>query len=198
MSAMLYATEQLRRRLRLSNLDLVEPSGQDGRMCQYLAVIHQLTLHGVLSSFDGHDLEAAMINWLLEHHDDVVGYHGERGDMAEVVQLHDTWTELDFHAVVSATAQGDHNTLASILALLKTRGLHAQAKVHDWRGVPHDMLVYAHDIYDVVPFLTIHLGYASCCRGKSWRPDAAQMATGERARWPESERPVASRGRLMD
>ena len=98
LSAMLYATEQLRRRLRLSNLDLVEPSGQDGRMCQYLAVIHQLTLHGVLSSFDGHDLEAAMINWLLEHHD-VVGYHGERGDMAEVVQLHDTWTELDFHAV---------------------------------------------------------------------------------------------------
>ena len=46
---MFYATEQLRRRLRLSNLDLIEPPGQDGRSCQYLAIIHQLTLHGVLS-----------------------------------------------------------------------------------------------------------------------------------------------------
>ena len=31
---MFYATEQLRRRLRLSNLDLIEPPGQDGRVCQ--------------------------------------------------------------------------------------------------------------------------------------------------------------------
>ena len=46
---MFYATEQLRRRLRLSNLDLIEAPGQDGRSCQYLAIIHQLTLHGVLS-----------------------------------------------------------------------------------------------------------------------------------------------------
>ena len=44
---MFYATEQLRRRLRLSNLDLIEPPGQDGRLCQYLAIIHQLMLHMV-------------------------------------------------------------------------------------------------------------------------------------------------------
>ena len=65
---MLYATEQLRARLRRDNLDLFEPSGQDGRVCQYLAIIHQLALHGVLSSLHVHELEAAMISWLLEHH----------------------------------------------------------------------------------------------------------------------------------
>ena len=37
---MLSATERLRRRLRPSELDLFEPAGQDGRTCQYLAVIH--------------------------------------------------------------------------------------------------------------------------------------------------------------
>ena len=156
---MLDATEQLRRRLRRDNLDLFEPSGQDGRVCQYLAIIHQLTLHGVLSSLHATDLETAMINWLLEHHDDVVGFHGERGDMAEVVLLRDSWTELDFLDVVSGTAQGDHTTLAAVLAWLKEHGLHAEARVFDWRGAPHDQTVHANQIYAVMPFLTIRLGY---------------------------------------
>ena len=109
---MLSATERLRRRLRPSELDLFEPAGQDGRTCQYLAVIHQLELHGVITSFDARELEEAMISWLLDHHDDVVGepgFHGERGDMAEVAVLRDSWTERDFRAVISGDAQGDHN-----------------------------------------------------------------------------------------
>ena len=74
---MLSATERLRRRLRPSELDLFEPAGQDGRTCQYLAVIHQLELHGVITSFDARELEEAMISWLLDqHHDDVVGEPG--------------------------------------------------------------------------------------------------------------------------
>ena len=44
-----------------------------------LGIIHQLMLHGVLSSLHAHELDAAMINWLLEHHDDVVGFHGAGG-----------------------------------------------------------------------------------------------------------------------
>ena len=79
-----------------------------------------------------------MINWLLEQHDDVVGLHGARYDMAEITVLRDSWTALEFDSVITRTAQGDHNTLAVILAWLKERGIHAQAQVFDWRGASHD------------------------------------------------------------
>ena len=80
--------------------------------------------------------------------------------MAEVSLLRDSWTELDFLDVVSGTAQGDHATLAAVLAWLKEQGVHAEARVFDWRGAPHDQTVHANQVYAVTPFLTIRLGYA--------------------------------------
>ena len=46
--------QQLERRLRSRGLFLIEPDGQDGRLCQDLAILHQLklnnasTAHGLL------------------------------------------------------------------------------------------------------------------------------------------------------
>ena len=55
------ALRQLQQRLCPLGLDVVEPPGQDGRTCQYLAIIHQLELHGVVNHFVAAQLEQRMI-----------------------------------------------------------------------------------------------------------------------------------------
>ena len=62
--------QQLERRLRSRGLFLIEPDGQDGRLCQYLAILHQLklnnasTVHGLCEAYA---LESEMIEWLAGH-----------------------------------------------------------------------------------------------------------------------------------
>ena len=113
------ALRQLQQRLCPLGLDVVEPPGQDGRTCQYLAIIHQLELHGVVNHFVAAQLEQRMIDWLLQHQSDVTGIHAARGDEADVSLLSDCWTEQDFHSLLARRAWGDHFTLASPPQLLQ-------------------------------------------------------------------------------
>ena len=68
----------------------------------------------MITSFDARELEEAMISWLLDHHDDVVGFHGERGDMAEVAVLRDSW----IRAAESAAAAARRAAAASSSTVL--------------------------------------------------------------------------------
>ena len=159
---MLYATEQLRARLRLSNLGLFEPSGQDGRVCQYLAIIDQLKLNGAHAeprTSDAYELESDMIEWLDAHAADVTGVNAVRGDEAELTLLRDCWTDLDFLALRRRTAWGDHCSLSSVLSMLGERGICAQAYVYDFCGEEYDSLIHAPEIYGVVPTMTLKLAF---------------------------------------
>ena len=149
-------------RLAALGLELFEPALQDGRRCQYLAVLDQLVRFGALPSTgrDAARLESDMIAWLEQHQDDVTGVHGARGDAAEVALLRHGWTDADFVAVVAGSAEGDHLTLAALLAMLKeVHGIHAEAFLYHWAGEAYDGHIRANDIYGIVPAITVFLGY---------------------------------------
>ena len=154
--------QQLEARLRSRGLRLFEPSGQDAPLCQYLAVIRQLELHGVRASLFGggaYALESTLIKWLGKHADDVVSIHGERGMQAELSLLRHSWTESDYGKLRSRTAWGDHYTLAAMTAMFKEHGVHARVEVFDSRGESYDKPIIAEAIYGVVPTMTLRLAF---------------------------------------
>ena len=94
--------EQLERRLRSRGLGLVEPDGQDGRLCQYIAIIHQLKLNhapAVQATSNAYAMESHMLWWLDIHGADITSVHAIRGDEAELSLLRDSWTDIDLHAL---------------------------------------------------------------------------------------------------
>ena len=155
--------QRLAGRLRANNYILVEPSGQDGRSCQWLAVVDQLESCGALlrGQTTAAQFEEKLIAWLVAHQGDVVSMHAQRNDMAGVTLLRHYWTDIDFRRAVSVQGdQGDHCSLAVILAMIKdVWGVHASVCISDWRGVDYDTTVYAPNRYDVVPTVSIDLGY---------------------------------------
>ena len=85
--------EQLQRRLRSRRLCLVEPDGQDGRLCQYIAIIHQLKLNGVpavQATRSAYALESETLEWFEARAQDITGIHTVRGDEAGLSLLRDS------------------------------------------------------------------------------------------------------------
>ena len=154
--------DHLDRRLRAHGLCLVEPEGQDGRLCQYLAILDQLKLIAPEAQLpsSGYDLESELLAWLNAHGLDVTGVHGAHGDAAEVSLLHESWAEPDLKALRARTAWGDHNSLCAMLSMLGQRGIRAQAQVFDSRGEEYDAVVLAHDVYEINPERTLRLAFA--------------------------------------
>ena len=149
----------------MDDLHVVNPPGQDGRSCQYLAVVDQLdqleragSLAPALASASA--LDTAMVAWIAEHANDVTGLHGRREDMAAVSLLSDHWPAAELQSIIARNAQGDHFTLSSIAAMLKEiAGVHVDVLVFDWRGEAFDVIVRAPDIYGVRPTNRLRLAY---------------------------------------
>ena len=126
--------EQLQRRLRSRGLCLIEPDDQDGRLCQYLAIIHQLNLNNapaLQATRNAYALESETLEWFEAHAQDITGIDTVRGDEAWLSLLRDSWTDIDVRALHQRTAWGDHNSLAAVLSMLGERGISAQAYVYD-------------------------------------------------------------------
>ena len=125
------ALSRFRALLSSEKRDFVEPVGQDGRCCQYLAVADQLKRNGCVHSAvrDTDSLELAMLDWLARHHNDVTIGH-TRGDMGQVELLSDKWTAAEYSGVMDRTAWGDHFTLGDMCGVIRERhGVHARVKV---------------------------------------------------------------------
>ena len=156
--------EQLERRMRSRGFCLVEPDGQDGRLCQYLAIIHQLKLNdtpAVQATRNAYAMESHMLRWLETHGPDITGVHAIRGDEAELSLLRDSWTDIDLHKL-------RHNSLSTVLSMLAEHGILAQAYVYDSRGEEYDGIISAHEIYGVQPTITLQLAFVRsrrCRRG---------------------------------
>ena len=91
-----------------------------------------------------------MIDWLEQHPSTVAGF----------------WTEAEFTAVRSRTAEGDHVTLVTLLAMLKEKhGIHAAACFYHYRGPAYDCFnIHTPDTCLYIPTITntIYLGYTGC------------------------------------
>lgn len=125
----------LRAVLRPEGLDLFEPSGQDGRKCQYLAMADQLRRVALLPHrvCDADLLEAVMLQWLEKHHDDCSVVHAS-GDAAALSFLSDAWTDGEYRRIQQRTAWGDH---------ILTHRTHVIAVIRD--GVREAFRLYDND-----------------------------------------------------
>ena len=113
--------------------NLFEPSGQDGRRCQWLAALDQAEREGCWSrgllTID--DLEHSMLNWLRRHAADEV-IVAAQGDCARFGRRDEGWDHGEVEELLSkrASAWGDHTPLSALLGFVYERfGLVACARI---------------------------------------------------------------------
>jgi len=136
--------------------NLFEPSGQDGRRCQWLAAMDQYERAGCWSrgllSID--DLENGMLSWLRQHAADEV-IEAAQGDCARFGRRDAGWDHREVEGLLSrrASAWGDHDasggrmndvskdesmtmTLRRVSAARMSESLHASSGCRDARCGP--------------------------------------------------------------
>lgn len=153
--------EILIERLKMLSLTVIEPTGQDGRTCLYLAIAHQLGRAEIpRRAWHASELEKDMVTWLHLHANDAISVHVKSDGTFEQTSLSSFWTDDELHDVLCFTSEGDHHAMVVILTMLyQNHGIQAEVRVYDWRGHAYDRTVHAPAVWGIVPAVTLCLGY---------------------------------------
>jgi hypothetical protein len=148
-------------RLKTLSLTAIEPTGQDGRTCLYLAIAHQLGRADIpRRAWHASELEKDMVTWLHLHANDTISVHVKSDGTFEQTSLSSFWTDDELHDVLCFSSEGDHHAMVVILTMLyQNHGIQAEVRVYDWRGHAYDRTVHAPAVWGIVPAVTLCLGY---------------------------------------
>ena len=157
----LSSREILIERLKTLSLTVIEPTGQNGRTCLYLAIAHQLGRAEIpRRAWHASELEKDMVTWLHLHANDAISVHVKSDGTYEQTSLSSFWTDDELHDVLCFTSEGDHHAMVVILTMLyQNHGIQAEVRVYDWRGYAYDRTVHAPAVWGIVPAVTLCLGY---------------------------------------
>lgn len=141
--------ERLRSLVKTKGYALFEPSGQDGRRCQWLVFQHQAERAGCWSRglLSINDLEDGMLTWLKAHADDET-IVAAVGDCARFGRRSEGWDQREVEGLLArrASAWGDHLPLSALLGFTYERfGITARARIFRLDGSICSVFVPDHE-----------------------------------------------------